>query len=162
MELTASPQEIRGILQKQRDISQNLLQVLDEEYVFLCGKDTQGLETTLAAKRQSLTQIEELSQNFLAAVHRHSKDKKEAVTAFLQHLDPQGAWDLESLWREVETLLSLCRQKNCTNGKVISLNQRHFHQALEILRQGGQDAPPCYSPSGAGQSPVSSRILGKV
>lgn len=162
MKSTISPQEVLSILQQQCHIAHKLLQVLTQEFTALSGNDLQGFETTLAAKQQFMEQLEELSQDFLAAARQHSTGKKDGIAILLRHKDPQGTWGLEPLWQQVDKLLSQCRQKNSINGKIIFLNHRRVQQALEILCQGGQGSQACYSPTGAGQSPVSSRILGKA
>ena len=162
MKSTLSPQEIRSILQQQSDIADKLLGILTREFTALGGKDLQGFETILAAKQQSMEQLEELSRDILAMTRQHTTGKKDDIAKFLRHVDPQGTWGLEALWEQVDTLLHQCRQKNSTNGKIISLNHRHIQQALEILRHGGQASQACYGPTGAGQSAVSSRILGRV
>ena len=157
-----SPRELRGILQEQCEIGHELLQILNREYAELSGNDLPGLETTLAAKQNLIDRFEGLSLDLMARARQYSNNKKDGIAGFLQHEDPQGIWGLESLWRQVSKLLSECRQRNGTNGKVILLNQRHIQSALEILRHGEQDPAACYSPSGAGQPPAPSRVLGKV
>ena len=159
---TISPQEIRDILEQQREIAQGLLQLLIQEFAALSGNDLQAIETTLAAKQVLMEQLDKLSREFLEVAGRHSPGNKDGVTFFLRHEDPQGTWGLAPLWQQIDKLLSQCRQKNSTNGKIISLNHRRIQQALEILRYGGQGSETCYSSSGACQSSASSRILGKV
>ena len=160
--MSASPQQIHGLLRQQRDTAHKLLQTLNQEHTGLSGNDLQGIETILAAKEQCMGRLEQLSQDFLAITPRHSPEQKDAIAAFLRSRDPQGAWGLEPLWRQIEKLLSQCRQKNNLNGKVISLSRRHVQQALTILLHGGQGSEPCYSPTGVSQPAASSRILGKV
>lgn len=155
-------QGLRELLQQQRDIASQLLQVLSQEFAALSGNDLQELETTLAAKQELMQQLEERSRNFLAWANQAAAGNKKLINKFLKDKDPQGTWELTALWRQVDELLSQCRHKNSTNGKIISLSHRHVQQALEILRCGGQDSQPCYSPTGAGQSSAASRILGKV
>jgi len=162
MKSTISPQQIRDILQQQCDITHKLLQVLSQEFAALSGNDLQGLETSLADKQQLMKQLEGLSQDVLAAACPSPEGEKDGISKFLQQKDPQGTWRLATMWQQLEQLLTQCRHKNSTNGKIISLSHRHIQQALAILRSGGQGSEPCYSPTGASQSPVSSRILGKV
>jgi flagellar biosynthesis/type III secretory pathway chaperone len=162
MKSNISTQEIRDILQRQYDITHKLLQVLSQEFAALSGNDLQGLETSLAAKQQLMQQLEELSQDFPGTASQLSAGKKNGIPEFLQRKDPQGTWGLVTIWQQVDQLLAQCRHKNSTNGKIISLSHRHVQQALAILRYGGQGSEPCYTPSGASQSSVSSRILGKV
>ena len=162
MESTITSQDVHSVLQQQCDIAQKLLQALMQEFTALSGNDLQGLETSIAAKQQLMDKLEGLSQKIVAMASQYSTTPKEGMAIFLRRKDPQGTWDLEGLWRQVEELLSQCRQKNATNGKIISLNYRHIQQALEILRHGDQGSQACYSPTGAGQAPAPSRILGKV
>ena len=162
MESTISSQDVRKILQQQCDIGHKLLQALTQEFAALSGNDLQGLETSVAAKQKLMNKLEELSLNIVAMASQHSTTPKKGMELFLKRKDPQGAWGLESLWCQVEKLLSQCRQMNATNGKIISLNHRHIQQALEILRHGDQGSQTCYGPTGTGQAPAPSRILGKV
>ena len=162
MESTISSQDVCSIFQQQCDIANQLLQALTQEFIALSGNDLQGLETSIAAKQHLMNKLEELSHNIVAMASQYSTTPKEGMAIFLKRKDPQGTWGLEGLWCQVEKLLSQCRQKNATNGKIISLNHRHIQQALEILRHGDQGSQACYSPTGAGQAPAPSRILGKV
>jgi flagellar biosynthesis/type III secretory pathway chaperone len=151
------------MLQQQYDITHKLLQALSQEFAALSGNDLQGLETSLADKQRLMKELEGLSQHFLAVACPSSPAcEKDGISKFLQQKDPQGTWRLTTMWRQLEQLLAQCRHKNSTNGKIISLSHRHIQQALAILRSGGQGSEPCYSPTGASQSPISSRILGKV
>ena len=159
---TMHPQEIHSILEQQQEISQELLQLLTQEFSALSGNDLQAIETTLAAKQLLMERLDEISREFLAVASLHAPDKKDGIAIFLRHEDPQGSWGLVPLWQQIDKLLSQCHQKNSINGKIISLNQRHNQQALEILRHGGQESQACYSSTGACQSSASSRILGKV
>lgn len=160
--MTNSPQQLRGLLEQQRDASRKLLQILIQEHAILSGNDLQELETILAAKQQHMAQLEALSQEYLELTRRLSPDHKGGIAASLRHCDPQGAWGLESLWRDVEDLLSQCRDKNNTNGKIIALSHRHIQQALAILRNGEPGGEPCYNPTGNRPSVANSRTLGKV
>jgi flagella synthesis protein FlgN len=157
-----SPHHIRNILLQEHDTARKLLEILTQEHTALIGNDLQGLETILAAKQQCMTRLEKISRDFLAFMHEDTTVARAGITAFLRQRDPQGTLKLVSLWQQVEKLLSHCRQKNSVNGKIISLNHRHIQGALSILRHGGQGLEPCYSPTGASQATVSSRILGKV
>ena len=162
MEPNVSPKEIRDIFIQQRDIAHSLGQLLTQEHTAISGKNLQGIESTLAAKQQLMEGLEAFSRELLARISQYSPDKKVGVVVFLRRLDPQGTWGLESLWQQINELLSQCRQKNSTNGKIISLNHRHIQQALEILRGEVQNPQACYSSTGTHQAPVSSRILGKI
>ena len=162
MEMNITPPEIQAILLHQRDIARSLLEVLTQEYTALSGNDLQGIETNLAAKQRLVEQLEELSLTVLSAASPNSPGNQAGIVRFLKQKDPQGIWDLEKLWQQLDKLLSQCRLKNNTNGKIISLNHRHVQQALEILRSGGQGSQTCYTSTGTSQSPISSRSLGKV
>lgn len=159
--MTITPQQLRSLLQQQRDTTHKLLQILAEEHAALSGNDLQDLETILAAKQQFMAQLEASSQEYLELSGRLSASPKTGITILLKQCDPQGAWGLEPLWRQVEKLLSQCRQKNNVNGKIITLSHRHIQRALEILRHGELGAEPCYSPTGTRPSAAFSRTLGK-
>lgn len=160
--MTSSSQKLRGLLEQQRDISRKLMQILAQEHATLSGNDLQGLETILAVKQQHMEQLEALSQEFMELTLRHSPPHKDGMIASLRHCDPQGTWGLEILWREVEGLLTQCRDKNNTNGKIIALSHRQVQQALAILRNGELAGDSCYSPTGNRPAAASSRTLGKV
>jgi len=156
------PHNIRNILLQEHDTACKLLEILTQEHTALIGNDLQGLETILTAKQQRMTRLENISRDFLAFMREDTTVTMAGITDFLRQRDPQGTLELVSLWQQVKKLLSQCRQKNSVNGKIISLNHRHIQGALSILRHGEQSLGPCYSPSGASQTTVSSRILGKV
>jgi len=160
--MTNSPQRLRALLDQQRDVSRELLQILAREHAALSGNDLQGLETILAVKQQNMDQLEALSRQFMELTRRHSPPHKDGMIASLRHCDPQGTWGLETLWRELEGLLTQCRDKNNTNGKIIALSHRQVQQALAILRNGELAGDSCYSPTGNRPAAASSRTLGKV
>ena len=162
MHATISPQEIRSLLEQQYDIAYRLKSILNQEFTQLSDNDLPGLETTLAAKQKMVDMLEAISRNFLVAVHQHSSDTKDGIANFLRHNDPEKKFGLEALWLQIEELLSECRLKNSTNGKIIYLNHRQVQRALDILRTGGQSSETSYDLSGTNQSSAPSRILGKV
>ena len=160
--MTNPPQQLRALLEQQRDTSRKLLQILAQEHAALSGNDLQELETILAAKQQYLAQLETLSQEYLELMRRHSSPHKDGIAASLRHCDPQGTWGLEPLWRQVEGLLTRCRDENNTNGKIIALSHHQVQQALAILRNGEVGSESCYSSTGNRPAAASSRTLGKV
>ena len=162
MESTTPPQEIHSILEQQHEIAQKLLRLLAAEFIALSGNDLQGIETNVAAKQHLIEQLEDLTGMLLMTKSQYASANNGSIERFLRDHDPHGLWGLVPLWLQIDALLSQCRQKNSTNGKIISLNHRHIQQALEILRHGGQDPQACYSSTGNRQSTASSRILGKV
>jgi flagellar biosynthesis/type III secretory pathway chaperone len=162
MQATILPQEIRSILEEQYNIAYKLRITLNQEYKQLSDNDLPGLEISLEAKQKMIDMLEAISRNFLAAVHQHFPDTKDAITKFLRHKDPENKFGLEAIWQQIEEQLSACRQKNSTNGKIIYLNHRQFQRALEILRTGCQSSETSYDLSGANHSSAPSRILGKV
>ena len=162
MHSTISPQEIRSLLEQQYDIACKLKLILNQEFTQLSDNDLLGLETSLAAKQKIVDMLEAISWNFLSAVQQYSPDTKDGIAKFLRHKDPENKFGLEALWQQIEELLSECRLKNSTNGKIIYLNHRKVQRALEILRTGGQNSETSYDLSGANQSSTPSRILGKV
>ena len=130
---TVTPRQIHDNLVEQCDIARELHQLLEQESFTLGGNALPDLETILAAKQDLTNRFEEVSRAFLAAVRQYSTDEKNGIALFLQHLDPQGTWSLESLWQQAKKWLFQCRQQNSTNGKIISISHRQVQQAVVIL-----------------------------
>ena len=155
--MTISPERLQSLLQRQHDAAQRLLQLLTEEHAAITGNNLQDLESVLAAKQQSLMELETTSREYTQIA-----PNKTIFTETIRQNDPHGALGLESLWQKVETLLRQCQNKNSINGKTISLSHRHVQQAISILRSGELGVDPCYSPTGGHLSAGASRTLGKV
>lgn len=160
--MTQAPQQLHDLLQRQRDTARQLWQILDREHTALTGNDLQGLETILAAKQECMARLEAASREYLALSRRQSPSPEAGIDATLRHNDPQDRWGLAALWRQLEELITQCRDKNSANGKIIALNHRHVQQALTILRSGEPGSEPCYDPGGGRPSGAGSRTLGKV
>jgi flagellar biosynthesis/type III secretory pathway chaperone len=155
--------QLRSLLQRQYDGARHMLRILDQEHAAISGNRLQDMEQLLAAKQQSIAELESLSQEFLAlALAPSSPAKGNAMAETLRQRDPTGTWGLESLWREVELLLTQCRVKNNVNGKVIALGHRRIQQALSILRGGELNAESCYGATGSRAAIGVSRTIGKV
>lgn len=161
MQATISPQKIRSLLEEQYNIACKLKLILNQEFIQLSDNDLPGLETNLAAKQETVDMLEAISRDFLATVHQHSPDTKDGIANFLRHQDPESEFGLEALWQQIEEVLSECRLKNSTNGKIIYLNHRQVQRALDILRTG-TSSETSYGISGANHPSAPSRILGKV
>ena len=162
MESTYSVQGILDNLNKQLEISQGLLRILDEEFEALSGNDLPRFETILAAKQNVMDRLETCSLVLLNLASQQDPNKSINLGKFLKQADPEGIWGLAPIWQQLAKLLADCRRKNSINGKIIALNHRHFQKALEILRHGGHNPQVCYGPAGMSQSASSPRFLGKV
>lgn len=154
--------QLISLLQRQYDSARLMLRILDQEHAAISGNRLQDMEQLLAAKQQSIADLESLSEAFLVLVLGPSRAKGNVVAETLRHYDPMGTRGLESLWREVELLLTQCRDKNNINGKIIALGQRRIQQALSILRGDELNAESCYGATGSRAAIGASRTIGKV
>lgn len=155
--MTPTPARLHTLLQRQHHTARRLLELLDREQAAISGNLPQEMETILAAKQQYLAELEADSREYLAAA-----PDRTALITLLRRADPQGRLGLETLWRQLETLLRQCQDQNSANGKIIHLGERRLRQALSILRGGEAGGEGCYTPTGTAGTYGPPRTLGKA
>ena len=111
--MAISPQRLHALLQRQHDAAQRLLRLLTEEHAAITGNNLQDMESILAAKQQSLMELETTSLECAQVANN-----KTALIRIIRQSDPHGSLGLESIWRRIETLLRQCQGKNSVNGKI--------------------------------------------
>ncbi|MCG7927067.1 MAG: flagellar protein FlgN [Candidatus Thiodiazotropha taylori] len=148
------------IVQTEAELSQQLLNLLRQEFELLKSPPSKKLEELLAQKQQQLQQIEQsvLQHNQLLASLGFDPDRK-GTEAFIQQCpdNPQ----LREQWRQLTSLLEECQKQNEINGGAVQLNQHQVAHALDVLR-GFADSDKTYGPGGESRPTSSSKSLGKA
>jgi flagella synthesis protein FlgN len=148
------------ILQTEAELTQQLLQLLRQEFELLKSSPSKKLEELLGQKKQQLQQNEQCAQqhNQLLVSLGYTPDRK-GTGDFIQQC-PQKA-QLQERWDQLSDLLEQCRKQNEINGGAVQLNQHQVSHALDVLR-GFANSDKTYGPGGESRPTSSSKSLGKA
>ncbi len=127
-------------------IAQQLLELIQAEFVALSERDLTKLDQILSAKMPLLSHLDQ-----------HGRQRSQMLISLQLTADQQGLQQLaahstlgsELLERsdELSVLLEKCQSANLSNGRLIRANQSSVGSALGILR--GSDTPSLYDSSGS-------------
>ncbi|ODB87759.1 hypothetical protein A3194_08405 [Candidatus Thiodiazotropha endoloripes] len=148
------------IVQTETELTQQLLNLLRQEFELLKSPPSKKLEELLAQKQQQLQQIEQsaIQHNQLLASLGFTPDRK-GTEAFIQQ-SPDNA-QLQEQWNKFTSLLEACQKQNEINGGAVQLNQHQVAHALDVLR-GFANSDKTYGPGGESRPTSSSKSLGKA
>ncbi|MCG7992413.1 MAG: flagellar protein FlgN [Candidatus Thiodiazotropha lotti] len=148
------------IVQTETELTQQLLNLLRQEFELLKSPPSKKLEELLAQKQQQLHQIEQsaIQHNQLLASLGFTPDRK-GTEAFIQQ-SPDNA-QLQEQWNKFTSLLEACQKQNEINGGAVQLNQHQVAHALDVLR-GFANSDKTYGPGGESRPTSSSKSLGKA
>ncbi|MCG7903769.1 MAG: flagellar protein FlgN [Candidatus Thiodiazotropha weberae] len=148
------------IVQTETELTQQLLNLLRQEFELLKSPPSKKLEELLAQKQQQLQQIEQsaIQHNQLLAYLDFTPDRK-GTEAFIQQ-SPDNA-QLQEQWNKFTSLLEACQKQNEINGGAVQLNQHQVAHALDVLR-GFANSDKTYGPGGESRPTSSSKSLGKA
>ncbi|MCG7897975.1 MAG: flagellar protein FlgN [Candidatus Thiodiazotropha weberae] len=148
------------IVQTETELTQQLFNLLRQEFELLKSPPSKKLEELLAQKQQQLQQIEQsaIQHNQLLASLGFTPDRK-GTEAFIQQ-SPDNA-QLQEQWNKFTSLLEACQKQNEINGGAVQLNQHQVAHALDVLR-GFANSDKTYGPGGESRPTSSSKSLGKA
>ncbi|MDF3931563.1 flagella synthesis protein FlgN [Pseudomonas citronellolis] len=125
--------------------SEQLLQLIEDEYHALEARDLERLDVLLGAKLPLLQQLEQNGRRRSEALRQAGvSDDRAGLTA----LAAQGRVEAATveLSERLAALFEACQQANLRNGRIIRNNQHATGRLLDILR--GQDIPSLYDRRG--------------
>ena len=148
------------LLQSQAACLKELLKTLKQEHEVLSSGDVDTLLTTTEEKQQLLHKLE----LHMSGVTGFLCDEglgtdMAAIPELLEQLPANSP--LQKLWPALQQLSSRCQDQNEINGGIVTLNQRHTREALNILK-GNQSAGDTYGKQGTTNSSASSGTLAKA
>ncbi|MCG7982478.1 MAG: flagellar protein FlgN [Candidatus Thiodiazotropha lotti] len=148
------------IVQIEAELSQQLLNLLRQEFELLKSPPSKKLDELLVQKQQQLQQIEQsvLQHNQLLGSLGFTPDRK-GTEAFIQQCPDNAA--LQEQWNQLTSLLEACQKQNEINGGAVQLNQHQVAHALDVLR-GFANSDKTYGPEGESRPTSSSKSLGKA
>jgi flagella synthesis protein FlgN len=123
-----------------------LLGTLNEEHQALLRHDMTALDRASNKKQQQVIHLENLARDRDFALRQHGLA---AGHEGIEHsLRQQPRSIAQASWKELQTLLTRCRQQNLVNGGMVEISQRHVKRTLSLLH-GQSPEPQTYGPSGA-------------
>lgn len=142
-----SPDNLRRMLEQDRDSIEQLHQLLETEREHLEARRHTELTAILEAKEPLLAQLGDhsrqrqqwLEQAGLSRDHSGWEQLLKASTDTSDMLDP---------WRELTARFEQCQELNDINGKIIGRSRQTLGQLLNILR-GQVGGPQLYNAQGA-------------
>ncbi len=150
-------------LRQEISMASVLLDALEQEQTVLLGKSASAIEHALANKQQSMTDLEKTSQQREAYLRQNNYPANHAgMLACIHDHDPQGHYQLDALWQQLNTLGTQCLQQNQLNGSIIATRRLSVQAALGILRGSEPGHLPCYTSTGQGQIKPDSHSLGQA
>ena len=117
-------------------ISQQLLELIQDEFKALGERDLPQLEQILGRKLPLLTLLEQ-----------HGRQRSELLQSLQLSPDQQGLEQLATRSQQGSELLEQCRAANLLNGRVIRTSQISTNSVLGILRGG--ETPNLYDSRGS-------------
>ncbi len=129
-------QQIGTLIRHEISALTQLLQLLDEEYTLLDGKQPDALQQLAQHKQQQLDALQQLSHR-----REYTMSQLGISPAEQAGLPFADGTDLQLLWQQMISLAQQCRHRNRINGSIVDTATRQTRQALEILR-GAAGATP--------------------
>ncbi|GAA5316148.1 MAG: flagellar export chaperone FlgN [Candidatus Pelagadaptatus aseana] len=152
MSKTPNCREVQTLIAQDWQIAQQLQQLLCEEHQALTNRDQQAIDQLLADKQQLMQTLESSSatrRQWLQAQHPDLGNSQEQQTELWENFISQlGGPALLEQWQRFKKTISLCKQENEKNGKIIARSHQTVKQLLNIIRGQRVDAPRLYTAKG--------------
>ncbi len=142
---TYNLESIQKMIEKDHDISEQLLTLLKDETCSLQQHDYSQVKDILVTKAPLLKQLSEhaqLRKKWLVSLYKVA-DNNHWNTFLNSFNDPE----INRKWKEVHEMIETCRSVNETNGLLISRGQKTYSQLLRLLK-GGNNQTELYTPKG--------------
>ncbi len=138
----------QGLLTKLQGLSEQLLNLLQQEYKTLSTSHAESLDTITLKKQPVIVQINSDNQKWLALLSQECQDMSpQGIGQFLDNYDAAHASSLSPQWEKLQTLAKACEKSNTINGTIITLRYQSAQQTLAILR-GQIPGDTVYNPKG--------------
>ncbi len=138
----------QNLLAKLQASSEQLLNLLQQEYKVLSTADAESLDTITLEKQPVIIQINSDNQEWLTLLSQECQDMSpQGIDQFLGNYDVTHACSLSTQWGKLQTLAKACKKSNTVNGTIITLRHQSAQQTLAILR-GQIPGDTVYNPKG--------------
>ncbi|ODS23806.1 hypothetical protein AB835_07025 [Candidatus Endobugula sertula] len=140
---------IKDMIQKDLNISQQLLTLLKKETPLIQHHDYQAIKHILLDKAPLLDQLKrhaDLRKEWLLSLYKVA-DKHHWNTFLASFNTPE----IEAQWAKINENIAKCKALNETNGIMINRGQKTYSQLLQLLK-GGSQSTELYNAKGGKQS----------
>jgi flagella synthesis protein FlgN len=155
--MSANPQLVREMLNRDLHAAQRLQALLSEERELLQTRNHEALAALISEKNEHLALLE-----------GHAKERAALLQA-LQVDDNAASWqeflasddalrELIPLWQQLQSEVSQCNELNNLNGKLVARSQQTLKRLLDLVRGKTQSAG-LYDSSGSATNSASSNTL---
>ncbi|WP_049721838.1 flagella synthesis protein FlgN [Gilvimarinus polysaccharolyticus] len=155
--MSANPQLVREMLNRDLHAAQRLQELLIEERGLLQTRNHEALVTLISEKNSHLTLLE-----------GHAKERAALLQALQLDDNPQS-WqeflasdahltELIPLWQQLHNEVSQCNELNNLNGKLVARSQQTLKRLLDLVR-GKTSTAGLYDASGSATNSSSSNTL---
>jgi len=140
-------ESLEALLERERNATARLLEILREEHQALARRDMAELDHTVRKKLQQIAELEALGRNRDAALKAGGLVAgREGIESRLRRQPNSRAEN--RLWEELQNLLTDCQRQNHINGGMVEISRRYVQRALSLL-QGRPLEQETYGPTGA-------------
>lgn len=144
-----SLEAMKIMVEKDQLISQQLMNLLDQERQLLKQKSYDSLDELLKQKNPLIEQLKnhaDIRRQWLQSLYKVADESywREFVESF-------GLPELSKQWSEVNETIEKCKSLNDTNGLLITRGQKTYEQLIFLLK-GGNRQSDVYTAKGSKQS----------
>lgn len=125
----------KTLLDKQVEVTYQLLEALQKEYAILKQADTGDLEEVAATKQELVDKLEGLTKQWLSTLlSMDAEITLDGIREFLASHDADQHLNLVKTWEVLGEQATECRRQNTVNGAVVAVRQQATQYSLDILR----------------------------
>ena len=169
---TQAAKILKRNIQVSTQCCENLLQMLQQEQVFLKTRNFDELDILITKKSELLKQLEQCvvqREQWIKSNKKTSdkgaQEKNDAGSSAAEITASFALWakknNLADAWHNHQTLSKACQHANEVNGKLMLRNQATHKQLLDILR-GNQGSGALYTGKGTKNPGPSRNTLGEA
>lgn len=154
------PQLFLNLLQTEINLTQDLCDVLTQEFTLLQSNDPDKLHQLIEKKNNLIINLEQTaSKHNLQLEQMGYSGDRQGIERCIEELSETH--QSKALWDSLKKLLAACQRQNEINSGVIALSRRQISNAIELLHglTGGEKT---YNPAGESQANRLSISLGKA
>jgi len=136
----SSHNQLQQLIQGEKELVANLLELLKHEEQVLVKRDVDGIEKAVAAKQLIISELEKLAVERSNVLKNNGcSDDKEGFEGYLSQLDERTSTALEQEWEQLQELLKSCQDQNQVNGHILDSSRRNTEKALSLLVGKGEE-----------------------
>lgn len=148
-------EQLTRVLDAQHKLSDDLLNLLQQEYDALCGTNVEILETISAEKRPIVTDLENLGRAWEVLLKNKGIElTAEGILQFLIEFDAVNSTELADRWQQLRETAKSCQKKNTVNGSIVAMRHQSTQQIINLLH-GRTPEERLYNNSGGESSTYS-------